>query len=269
MNSVELAWKMRKDAIEMVHASHASHIGAVLSVIDIVAVLYSEIMNVNPQNPKMESRDRLVLSKGHAGIAIYTALGECGFFPREELQDYYTDGSVYSGHVSSKGIPGVELSTGSLGHGAGVACGMAVAAKSAGIKNHIYAIIGDGECEEGAIWEMALFAYKYRLSNFTVIVDHNKMQAMGNCEDVIALGSLLEKWKAFGWNVINVEDGNNHSQLKEAFAKKSIDRPNVLLANTVKGKGISFMENSLLWHYRDPQGEFYENALKELEEMEP
>lgn len=266
MNSKELALNMRKDAIEMVNKSHASHIGAVLSVIDIVAVLYSDIMNIDPNNPDMENRDRMILSKGHAGIAIYTALAECGFFPKTELKKYYSDGSVYSGHISSKGVPGVELSTGSLGHGAGVACGMALSAKLKKDDYHVYTIVGDGECEEGSIWEMAMLANKYKLNNFTVIVDHNKMQAMGTCEDVIAIGSLYDKWEAFGWNVINVEDGNDHEQLKSSFDKRSNDKPNVIIANTVKGKGISFMENNLVWHYRDPQGEEYIKAKQELEE---
>lgn len=261
MISSELALKIRKDAIEMTHATHASHLAAVLSVTDIIAVLYSNILHVDPQNPQMEDRDKVILSKGHAGIAIYAALAECGFFPREELKKYYTDGSVYSGHVSSKGVPGVEFSTGSLGHGVCVACGMALASKN----RNVYAIVGDGECEEGAVWEMALLANKQNLSNFTVIVDCNGMQAMGTCDEVIALGSLEEKWKAFGWDVISVEDGNDHNQLRDAFAKRQGIKPHVIVAHTTKGKGISFMENNLLWHYRDPQGEYYENAIKELE----
>lgn len=269
MNSEQLAWHMRKDAIEMVHATHASHIGAVLSVIDIVAVLYSDILNVDPKNPKDPKRDRVILSKGHAGISIYAALAECGFIPKEDLKKYYTNGSVYSGHVSSKGVPGVELSTGSLGHGVGVACGLALAGKKAGKKYHVYAIVGDGECEEGSVWETALFANKYNLSNFTVIVDHNRMQAMGFCDDVIALGSLEEKWRAFGWNVITVDNGNSHIELRNAFRSRCENKPNVIIADTIKGKGISFMENNLLWHYRDPQGEYYEEALKELEEKRP
>lgn len=268
MDSKELAWRMRKDTIDMVHASHASHIGAVLSVVDILAVLYADIMHIDPDRPQMDERDRLVLSKGHAGAAIYAVLAECGFFPREELRKYYTDGSIYSGHVSG-GIPGVELSTGSLGHGACVACGMALAAKRLHKEHQVYAIVGDGECEEGSIWEMALFAHKYGLDNYTVIIDHNKMQAMGKCEDVMALGVLADKWKAFGWNVVETLDGNDHDKLKEAFAGRIKAVPNVIIAHTVKGKGISFMEGDLVWHYRDPQGEAYEAAVRELQEAEP
>lgn len=266
MDSKELALKIRRDTIDMVHVAHASHIGAVLSVTDILAVLYADILNVNPDKPQMETRDRFVLSKGHAGAAIYAALAECGFFQVEELKKYYMDGSVYSGHVSGKGVPGVELSTGSLGHGACVACGMALAAKRMKREHQVYTVVGDGECEEGSIWEMALFAHKYCLDNFTVIVDHNGMQAMGSCEEVIALGSLHEKWASFGWHVLEVLDGHDHDLLRAAFAGRSKGMPNVIIAHTVKGKGISFMEGKLTWHYKDPQGEAYENAVKELEE---
>ena len=264
MTSEELALAMRKDTVQMIHNSHAAHIGAVLSVIDIVAVLYQDVMNYDCKNPKMETRDRLVLSKGHAGVAIYTALAECGFFDRSELKKYYTDGSVYSGHVSSKGVPGVEVSTGSLGHGAGMACGMAIALKRNGSPSRVFAIIGDGECEEGEIWEMALLANKQKLGNFTVIIDHNKWQALGRCEDVIAFTDLPRRWEAFGWNVIDVKDGNDHDQLRDAFSHLSEENPNVIVANTIKGKGVSFMEDTLLWHYRDPQGEAYEQAMQEL-----
>lgn len=269
MRSELLAWNMRKDAIEMVHAAHASHIGSVLSAVDIIAVLYADILHVDPKNPEMSDRDRVILSKGHAGVAMYAVLAECGFIPKEDLKKYYMDGSVYSGHVSSKGVPGIELSTGSLGHGIGVACGMALAAQKGNKTYNIYVVVGDGECEEGSVWECALFANRYKLSNLIVIIDHNKMQAMGNVEDVMALGSLYNKWAAFGWNVIEVKDGNDHQQLREAFFKLSQEKPNVIIADTVKGKGISFMESNLLWHYRDPQGEFYEKAIRELEDSRP
>ncbi|MGL4986466.1 MAG: transketolase [Treponemataceae bacterium] len=269
MNSELLAWKMRTHAIDMVNRSHASHIGAVLSAIDIVAVLYSTIAKVTCSSPCDITRDRIILSKGHAGIAVYTVLAEMGFFSVEELDKYYTDGSLYSGHVSSKGISGVEFSTGSLGHGVCVACGMALSGKIKKQHHHVYAIIGDGENEEGAIWEMAIFAAKHQLSNFTVIIDNNKMQAMGYCNDIVMLDSLEEKWKAFGWSVTSVKDGNNHKQLIDSLQKKTTNKPTVIIANTIKGKGISFMENNLLWHYKDPQGDFYKQAKKELEESKP
>lgn len=259
-----LANRIRQDAVRMAHRSHASHIGGVMSVADIVAVLYSGIARVFPDDPKCPERDRIVLSKGHNGMAIYAALGECGFFPLGELNKYYSDGSAYSGHVSHKGVPGVEISTGSLGQGVGVACGMALSGKMHGQGFHVYAIIGDGENEEGSVWETALFAAHQKLDNFTVVVDHNRMQAMGFCDEQAGLCRLPERWAAFGWHVVDVKDGNDHAQLIDAFASRSTDRPTVIIANTIKGKGVSYMENDLLWHYRDPQGEFFTKAIKEL-----
>ena len=248
----------------MSHRTHASHVGGVMSVADIVAVLYSGVAKVFPEDPRNPDRDRIILSKGHNGMAIYAALAETGFFPREELNKYYTDGSVYSGHVSHKGVPGVEFSTGSLGQGVCVACGMAMAGKIHGKGHHVYAIIGDGENEEGSVWEMALFAAHRQLDNFTVIVDHNKMQAMGFCAEQAGMDRLPEKWRAFGWHVVEVADGNDPEQLIQAFACHEWGRPRAIIANTVKGKGVPYMENELLWHYRDPQGENYEVAIREL-----
>ena len=269
MNSTALAWSIRRHAIDMVHNSHASHIAAALSAADILAVLYADILHVDPKYSLMPNRDRFVMSKGHAGIAVYAALAEMGFFPLEELKRYYMDGSCYSGHISHKGVPGVELSTGSLGHGIAVACGMALAARSRNFPYHIYTLVGDGECNEGSVWETALVANQYLLDNFTAIVDRNKLQAMGECEKVMSMEPLAEKWKSFGWTVIRVLDGHDHTQLKEAFHTSANGHPRCIIAETVKGKGISFMENQLLWHYRDPQGEFYQAAVAELEGQRP
>ena len=251
----------------MVHSGHASHISAALSAADIIAVLYADILNVNPQTPDAAERDRFVMSKGHAGVALYAALAEMGFFPIENLNSYYTNGSVLSGHISHKGVPGVELSTGSLGHGIGVACGMALAAHSLKKKYRVYTIVGDGECNEGVIWETALTANQYALDNFTVIVDRNGLQAMGFCEELIQMEPMADKWRSFGWTVVDVEDGNNHDQLRRAFHASANGKPKCIIARTVKGKGVSFMENNLLWHYRDPQGEFYDKAVAELGEQ--
>lgn len=264
MNSEQLALRIRRHCLDMVHRSHASHIAAAYSVADIIAVLYTDVLHVDPQVPDWPDRDRLVMSKGHAGIAVYAALAERGFFPVEELQRYYTDGGVLSGHVSHKGVPGVEFSTGSLGHGIAVACGMALAGQSAARPYRVYAIVGDGECNEGAVWETALTAAQYRLDNFTVIVDRNGMQAMGDCEKLMRMEPFADKWRSFGWQVLDVADGNDHAQLKAAFAAPGDGRPRCIIARTVKGKGVSFMENQLLWHYRDPQGEFYDRAVAEL-----
>ncbi len=271
MNSEQLAWLIRRHGIEMTHISHGSHIGAILSVADIVAVLYNDVANISPENLKDENRDRIILSKGHAGAAIYAALAEKGFFDREELKTHYADGSRLSGHVSHKGVPGVEFSTGSLGHGACVAAGMALNAKLEKKSYYTYAIVGDGECDEGSIWEMALFANQFKLNQFVVIVDHNKMQSLDFCENTLSLAPFAEKWKAFGWNVLDI-DGHNHDELRAAFAKakESTDKPTVIIANTVKGKGVSFMEFDILWHYRFPhEGEEYDGALKELHAAMP
>ena len=271
MNSEQLAWLIRRHGIEMTHISHGSHIGAILSVADIVAVLYNDVANISPENLKDENRDRIILSKGHAGAAIYAALAEKGFFDRAELKTHYADGSRLSGHVSHKGVPGVEFSTGSLGHGACVAAGMALNAKLDKKPYYTYAIVGDGECDEGSIWEMALFANQFKLNQFVVIVDHNKMQSLDFCENTLSLAPFAEKWNAFGWNVLDI-DGHNHDELRAAFAKakESTDKPTVIIANTVKGKGVSFMEFDILWHYRFPhEGEEYDGALKELHAAMP
>ena len=271
MNSEQLAWLIRRHGVEMTHISHGSHIGAILSVADIVAVLYNDVANISPENVKDENRDRIILSKGHAGASIYAALAEKGFFDREELKTHYADGSRLSGHVSHKGVPGVEFSTGSLGHGACVAAGMALNAKLDKKTYYTYAIVGDGECDEGSIWEMALFANQFKLNQLVVIVDHNKMQSLDFCENTLSLAPFAEKWKAFGWNVLDI-DGHNHDELRTAFAKakESADKPTVIIANTVKGKGISFMEFDILWHYRFPhEGEEYDGALKELHAAMP
>ena len=271
MNSEQLAWLIRRHGIEMTHISHGSHIGAILSVADIVAVLYNDVANISPENLKDENRDRIILSKGHAGAAIYAALAEKGFFDRAELKTHYADGSRLSGHVSHKGVPGVEFSTGSLGHGACVAAGMALNAKLDKKPYYTYAIVGDGECDEGSIWEMALFANQFKLNQFVVIVDHNKMQSLDFCENTLSLAPFAEKWKAFGWNLLDI-DGHNHDELRAAFAKakESTDKPTVIIANTVKGKGVSFMEFDILWHYRFPhEGEEYDGALKELHAAMP
>lgn len=266
LRSEELAKKIRKHSVDMVHSAKASHIGGALSCADILAVLYADVLSYKADNPNWEERDRFILSKGHNGMALYATLAECGFFPVDELKKYGVNGSNFSCHVSHKGVPGVELSTGSLGHGAGVACGMALDAKIKGKEYGVYTLVGDGECDEGSIWEIALFASQYKLDNFTIIVDRNHMQAMGKCCDVMCTEPFKEKWQSFGWYVVEVQDGNNHSQLRKAFTQHCTGKPRVIICNTIKGKGVSFMENALLWHYRDPQGEFYEEAIRELEE---
>lgn len=250
----------------MVHSARASHIGGVLSCADVVAVLYSDVARYDARNPEWEERDRIILSKGHNGVAIYAALAECGFFPLSELKTYGKNGSRFSCHVSHKNVPGVEISTGSLGHGVCVACGIALNGKLKGKSYKVYSIVGDGECNEGSVWETVMLAVQNKLDNFTIIVDRNNMQAMGFCRDIINMEPLEDKFKAFGCHVIDVKDGSDHDLLRAAFSECSEGRPKVIISRTVKGYGVSFMENQLLWHYRDPQGEFYDNAVKEIDE---
>ncbi|MBP3636864.1 MAG: transketolase [Clostridia bacterium] len=267
-----LAWLIRRHGLEMTHLSRGSHIGAIFSVAEIIATLYTGVMHVDPAQPKMPDRDRLILSKGHAGAAVYAALAERGFFPVEELSTHYGNGSRLSGHVSHKGIPGVEFSTGSLGHGLAVAAGMAMGAKLDKAPWRTYAVLGDGECDEGSVWEAALQAAQFKLDNLIAVVDHNHMQSLDFCEKTLALEPFADKWRDFGWNTL-VVDGHDVVALQAAFAQAKENlgsgKPTVIIAETVKGKGVSFMENDILWHYRTPQGEEYQAALKELEAQRP
>lgn len=269
MHSEQLAWLIRRHGIEMTHLSGGSHIGAILSVADIIAVLYADILHIDCKNPKKNDRDRFILSKGHAGASVYAALAECGFFPVKELKTHYQNGSRLSGHVSHH-LPGVDISTGSLGHGLSVGSGMAYAAKKDGKMHKVYVVLGDGECDEGSVWEAALFANHYRLDNLVAIVDHNKMQSMDYCEKTLELGDFVNKWHSFGWNVLRV-NGNSHDELKKAFQTKfENNKPLVIIADTIKGFGIPFMENDILWHYRFPHdGWEYDQAVKALHSLKP
>ena len=267
-----LAWLIRRHGLEMTHISRGSHIGAIFSVAEIMAVLYTRILRVDPKNPQWENRDRLILSKGHAGASVYAALAERGFFPVEELSTHYANGSRLSGHVSHKGVPGVEFSTGSLGHGLSVAAGMALGGKKDNADWRVYCVLGDGECDEGSVWEAALQAHQFKLDNLVAIIDHNRMQSLDFCENTLALEPFGDKWRAFGWNVIET-DGNDvdavEKALRQAQENRGSGRPTVVIAVTTKGKGVSFMENDILWHYRTPQGEEYDAALAELEAQRP
>ena len=267
-----LAWLIRRNGLEMTHLSRGSHIGSVLSVAEIIAVLYARVLNVDPKEQKKPDRDRLILSKGHAGSAVYAALAETGFFPVEQLKTHYANGSILSGHVSHKGVPGVEVSTGSLGHGLSVGAGMALGAKMDGAQWRTYVVLGDGECDEGSVWEAALQAAQYKLDRLIAVIDYNHMQSLATVDETLRLEPFEQKWKDFGWNAVSV-DGHDTDALLKAFdwAKENAGsrKPSVILAHTVKGKGISFMENNILWHYRTPQGEEYDAALKELEAIRP
>ena len=261
-----LAKKIRIHSLQMTQLGKSSHIGSNLSIADILAVLYSSILNYNSNNPKSKNRDRFILSKGHAGAALYATLAECGFIPLEKLKTHCQNGSDLSGHISHKDIPGVELSTGSLGHGLPVACGMALAAKINKEKHRVFALLSDGECDEGSNWEALLFAAHHKLENLTVIIDRNQLQSIYSTEDTLALEPLTDKWKSFGWDVIEI-NGHNHNELFQSFSNdnNSNTKPLCVIANTIKGKGVTFMENNTLWHYRSPQGEEFKLAMEELE----
>jgi transketolase len=260
-----LAKKIRLHALNMTSLGGSSHIGSIFSMADILAVLYGKILRVDPKNPKWEDRDRFILSKGHAGGGVYAALAESGFFDVEKLKTHYQDGSDLSGHVSHKGIPGVELSTGSLGHGLGVGTGMAMAAKLDGRDNKVVVLLSDGECDEGSNWEAILFASHHKLDNLVAIIDYNKLQSLATVKTTLNLEPFATKWRAFGWQVVEA-DGHNHedliAKLSNLPAKKN--KPTVVIAHTTKGKGVSFMENQVLWHYRTARGEEYDAALQEL-----
>ena len=259
-----LALRLRRHVVCMCSRGGSSHVGSGLSIADIVAVLYGEVLRIDPERPDWPDRDRFLLSKGHAGACIYAALAERGFFSVSDLKRHYQNGSNLSGHVSHKGVAGVEISTGSLGHGLGIGAGMAMQLRRTGGKQRVYVLLSDGECDEGSNWEAILFAAHQRLSNLCAIVDYNKLQSLTATEQTIGLEPIEAKWRAFGWRVARV-DGHDHRALSDAFDKaRDTTRPTCIIADTVKGRGVSFMENQVLWHYRVPQGEEFLAAMREL-----
>lgn len=261
-DSEELAKHLRLDILKMINQGKSSHIGAAFSAADIMAVLYHDILRYRPELPDWKDRDRVILSKGHAGAVVYAVLAECGFFPVEQLITHCADGGKLSGHVSHKGVPGVEFSTGSLGHGLPVGAGMAWALKKQNNSGRVYVICGDGECQEGTTWETAMFAAQHKLDNLTIIIDRNRMQGLGDTEGIVGLEPLTDKWIAMRWNTLRI-NGHSHQELKDAFMQKSC-APSCIIADTIKGYGVSFMENQLKWHYTPPVGEQFEQALREL-----
>lgn len=265
-----LAHRIRLHAVEMTSRGKSSHVGSVLSVADVLAVLYGASMRFDPAQPKWNGRDRFILSKGHSGAGVYAALAESGFFDVELLKQHYQNGSIFSGHVSHKGVPGVEISTGSLGHGLGIGVGMALAASRLDQGWRVFVVMSDGECDEGSIWEAAMFASHHRLAQLVAVVDYNKIQSLAPVSETLALEPFADKWRAFGWNVVEV-DGHDHGALRAAFESvpASNGKPTCVIAHTVKGKGVSFMENSVLWHYRSPQGDEYAAAIEELKASSP
>lgn len=261
-----LAAKIRKHAIEGIYSAASGHPGGSLSIADLLALLYFEVMNVDPKHPKDENRDRLVLSKGHCAPALYGALAERGYFPLEDIKTLRQIDSYLQGHPDMKGVPGVDMSTGSLGQGISAANGMAIAGKMDNKDYHVYAILGDGELEEGQVWEAAMFAAQYKLDNLTAFVDFNGLQIDGKITDVMSPCPIDEKFRAFGWDV-QVVDGHDFDALRKAVsaAAKVCGKPSVIIMKTTKGKGVSFMENEISWHGSAPNEEQYKQAMAELD----
>lgn len=260
--------EVRKGIVTAVHAAKSGHPGGSLSAADIFTYLYFEEMNIDPKEPKKADRDRFVLSKGHNAPGLYSVLAERGYFPKADLLTLRHIGSYLQGHPDMKHINGVDMSSGSLGQGISAAVGMAVSAKMSGDSYHVYTLLGDGEIQEGQVWEAAMFAGHRKLDNLTVIVDNNNLQIDGSIEDICSPYPIDKKFEAFNFHVICVKNGNDMEQLKKAFdeAKTVKNMPTAIIANTLKGKGVSFMENVASWHGKAPNDEEYEKAMKELEE---
>lgn len=259
------ATKVRIGIIEGVHAAKAGHPGGALSSADLLTYLYLHRLNVDPNDSHMESRDRMVLSKGHSAPALYAALALRGFFPMEEMKTLRKIGSRLQGHPDSKKIPGVDASTGSLGQGISVACGMALSGKISCDTYKVYALLGDGELEEGEVWEAAMFAAHYKLDNLVAVIDNNDMQIDGRIGDVMSPYPLADKFEAFGWHVITI-NGHDFNEMEKAFnnAEKVVLKPTMIIMRTTKGKGVSYMENAVEWHGKAPNDDEYEIAMNDL-----
>ena len=264
---IALAQAIREHSIRMISRAGSAHIGGAFSSSEILSVLYGAVLRHRPEESSWPERDRFVMSKGHCCAALYSVLALRGFFPLSRLDEFYTDGGTLPGHVTHKGIPGVEVSTGSLGHGLALGVGFATGATRRAESWRVFVLLSDGECDEGSTWEAALLASAWKLGNLTVIVDYNKIQSLGRVEEVVDLEPFADKWRAFGWNVSEV-DGHQVEELRGALMPEpsgpAADRPLCVIAHTVKGKGVSFMEDDLLWHYRCPRDEEFDRAMAEL-----
>jgi transketolase len=258
----KIANQIRQNALKMVHKAKASHIASALSIIDILAVLYGRVMRFEPSEPSNSKRDRFILSKGHACVAVYSTLAEVGVIPKEQLETYGDDFSWLMNHISHK-VDGVEFSTGSLGHGLPFGVGKALAAKSRGETWRTFVLLSDGEMDEGSNWEAFMFAAHHQLPNLTAIIDYNKLQSLGTVAQTLGLEPLADKLRAFGCEVHEV-DGHDHELLSAALSSLAHSKPTVIIAHTTKGKGVSFMENRVDWHYRNPNDEQLVTALAEL-----
>ena len=263
---MKLAYKLRQDVVDMIVNGKGGHIGGDMSVMDTLVTLYFKEMNISVDNFNTKDHDHFIMSKGHSVEALYAVLAEKGFFPIERvLKEFSQFGSMFIGHPNNK-LPGIEMNSGALGHGLPVAVGMAIAERMNKSKNRVYVVMGDGELAEGSVWEGAMSGANYRLDNLCAIIDRNRLQISGSTEDVMALDDLHRKWDSFGWHVIDVDDGNDIEKLARAFEESRMvkGKPSVLIANTIKGKGSSVMENKAAWHHHVPSAEEYEQIKKDL-----
>ena len=262
----ELAKRLRTHSLKMISVAKTSHIGSCLSVAEILAVLYGRVLRVDPKRPGWADRDRLIMSKGHAAAVTYAALAESGFMPIERLGEFARNGGQLYGHVTHAGVPGIEMSSGSLGHGLPVGTGMALAGKRAGATWRVFVVMSDGEWDEGSNWEAMLFAGHHQLDNLNIVVDYNKIQSLDFVDKTLRLEPMADKFRAFGWGVREV-DGHDVHALSDAFDALPLEpgKPSVIIAHTVKGKGVSWMEGKVLWHYKQPTPEELVNALAEVE----
>lgn len=263
IGTIEAARRIRGEVIRLSNAKHVPHLASSLSVIDILAVAYWSKLSIDPDNPTDPDRDRLILSKGHAASALYVSLAHRGFFPSSVLEELNTTGGRLQEHPGPGSVPGVEAATGSLGHGLPIGTGIALAGRLQKKNYRTLTVMSDGECNEGSVWEAALFAASQKLSTLTVVIDFNKWQATGRSCEVLALDPLPEKWSAFGWRVLEV-DGHDHDALKSALSVSDDPRPTAIVAHTVKGKGVSFMEDDNNWHYRIPTEAEVATSFQEL-----
>lgn len=266
LDLANFALNLRAQTLKIVHQANASHIGSCLSIADILAVLYGQVLRLDPQDPKNPDRDRFILSKGHSAAILYATLAAQGFFPTEWLENYSQNGSLLLGHISHH-VPGVEVSTGSLGHGLSIGTGIALAGHRTSKDYRVFVLLSDGELDEGSNWEPILFAPHHGLDNLVAIIDYNKIQSFGTVEEILNLDPLADKFKAFGWSVAEI-DGHDLNEISNTLERIPFEtgKPSVIIAHTIKGKGVSFMENQLAWHYKSPNLEQLAQALSEVGE---
>jgi len=246
----------------MTHYSRSSHVGSCLSICDVLYALYFKVLNVDPTDPFKNDRDKFILSKGHGSAALYATLAEKGFFPKDYLDRFYIDNGILPGHLDMKAVPGVEVSAGSLGHGLSLGIGMAIANKQTKNPGRVFVLLGDGECNEGSVWEAVMLASTLKLDNLIAIVDHNKLQGFGRTHEVINQANIEERWRAFGWETATVN--GHHVQELEAALRKQQTSAKVIIATTTKGKGVCFMEDRLEWHYKSTDNDQYQQAIEEI-----